>query len=615
VTLRTLGTAGHIDHGKTALVEALTGTNTDRLPEERRRGISIALGYARLGLGDGHALSVVDVPGHERFVRTMVAGATGIDLALLCIACDDGVMPQTREHLAILDLLGVRRGVVALTKRDLVDEEGAELAAADAAELLAGSGLEGAPMVEVSVRDGRGVEELRALLAGLARAERTPRGRRARLPIDRVFSLRGIGTVVTGTLWSGSLAVGDRVAIRPGGAVGRIRSLQQHDEHADEVTGGGRTAVSLVGIERGDIPRGAMLVSGAAPPASYRLDVALHCVAREVRHSEHVEVLHGTAGVGARVVLIGAERLGPGEDGFAQLRLEEPLTAVRGDRAVVRSLAPPDTVAGAVILDPAPPRHAALTERLELLASGGPEAILLDEARRPVEVADLVARGLLEPEDAEAAAASLLATGRVVDLAGHLLERSVYDATAAASRKRLTERAQATPLAPGVALGELVADAPWRDALLDRMEADGVLGRSGGEAVLPGAAATSSAAGAAADEVVAALDAVPFSPPRIEEVLPGLGLDDAAGRALVALLEREGRVVRLPDGLAVGRTAYETAVQFVRRRCEERGAVTLAELRDATGTSRKWAQALLERMDADGITRRVGDERVLRRRR
>jgi selenocysteine-specific elongation factor len=614
VTLRTLGTAGHIDHGKTALVTALTGTNTDRLEEERRRGISIALGYAELELGGGRTLSVVDVPGHERFVRTMVSGATGIDLALVCIACDDGVMPQTREHLAILDLLGVTGGAIALTKRDLVDDEGAALAREDVEAAVEGTALAGVPMIEVSVRDGTGLEELRLALARAAEAERAHRGGRARLPVDRVFSLHGIGTVVTGTLWSGSLTVGDRVTVQPGGAVARIRSLQVHEEDRSAISGGGRAAVSLVGVERGDVRRGAMLVAGAPAPASYRLDVALRCVAREVRHSDHVEVLHGTAVVAARVVLIGAERIGPGESAFAQLRLEEPLATVRGDRAVIRALAPPDTVAGAEVLDPAPPRHAAATARLEVLAAGDPDAILLAEAQQPVEPVDVVARGLLEEAEVAGAVDRLRGAGRLIDLADHVLARDAYERLADETRRRLAARAEVSPMAPGIALGALVPDAPWRDPLLRRLAADGILERDGGEALAPGAAATSAAAGRAAETIVEELAAAPYSPPRLEEILPRLGLDDAAGRALVVLLEREGRVVRLPDGLVVTREAYDDCVAIVRERCAARGVVTLAELRDATGTSRRWAQALLERMDSDGITRRIGDERVLRRR-
>ncbi len=275
----TLGTAGHIDHGKTALVRALTGVDTDRLPEEQERGISIALGYASLSLPSGRPLSIVDVPGHERFVRTMISGATGIDLALLAVACDDGVMPQTREHVAILELLGVRTAVVALTKRDLVDAETAELAAADVEELLAPTALAGAPIVEVSARTGAGLDELRAALAAAAEAVvPRPQGGVVRLPIDRAFTLHGIGTVVTGTLWSGTIGAGDRLVLTPHGDEVRVRSVEVHDQPVERAQAGQRVAANLVGVERGAIPRGAGLSTPGAFRASYRIDAELHAL-------------------------------------------------------------------------------------------------------------------------------------------------------------------------------------------------------------------------------------------------------------------------------------------------------------------------------------------------
>ncbi|MDX6376861.1 MAG: selenocysteine-specific elongation factor [Gaiellaceae bacterium] len=611
MTLRTLGTAGHVDHGKTALVQALTGTDTDRLEEERRRGISIELGYALLDLGDGQELSVVDVPGHERFVRTMVAGATGIDLALVCIACDDGVMPQTREHLAILDLLEVSHGVVALTKRDLVDDEGAALARDDAAELLATSGLAAADVVEVSARTGLGLDELRAALRRAARAARTTRASgRTRLPVDRVFSLRGIGTVVTGTLWGGHLAVGDRVTLLPKGVEGRVRSLQTHDRDVAEATDGGRVAACLVGVERTDIDRGTTLVTGPAPRSSYRLDVELHPVegAPPVRAGDHVEVLHGTAVAHARVVLLDGE-------GLAQLRLEQPLATLRGDRVVLRALAQPATVAGGVIADPRPARHTGgpqATARLRALLAGSDADVLEAAAgEQPTRTADVVEGGLLDPAPAAAAEEALLAAGRLIALGdGWLMLPADYAAASAAAAARLTERAAAAPLAPGLPLPAVTGEGRHADALAGRLERDGVLERRGAEAVAPGTKTTSETAARAAAVLLEALAA----DPRLDAALTATGLDVATGRALVAVLESEQRLVRLADGLAVSQAAYEAARRIVIDGCLANGRFTLAELRDATGTSRRYAQALLERMDADGTTRRIDDYRVLRRR-
>jgi selenocysteine-specific elongation factor len=363
----TLGTAGHIDHGKTALIAALTGVDTDRLPEEKARGISIALGYAPLVLPSGRRLSVVDVPGHERFVRTMVAGATGIDLYLMVVAADDGVMPQTREHAAVLEALGVRTGVVAVTKSDLADPAPA---LAEARELLPG-----AEAVAVSARTRAGLGELQAALQRAA--DRVP-GRAGgsgptRLHVDRVFTVRGAGTVVTGTLWSGSLGRGDHVTVLPAGRRARVRSVEVHDTATERAPAGQRVAVNLAGVERAQVARGDVLVAGPdAPEAAYRLDVALEWAGPDARPEggARVAVHHGTRDSAARLAELGGR--------YFQLRLEQPLVAARGDRVVIRALAPPDTLGGGVVLDPAPPRHGPsrdLLARLARLERGEPDAV------------------------------------------------------------------------------------------------------------------------------------------------------------------------------------------------------------------------------------------------
>ena len=361
----TLGTAGHIDHGKTALVRALTGVDTDRLPQERARGISIELGFAPLVLPGGRQLSVVDVPGHERFVRTMIAGASGIDLALLVVACDDGVMPQTREHLAICELLEVGSLVVAMTKRDAVDVTAAELAALEVAELLGPTRYADAELIETSVRTQLGLDGLRGALeraatSVVARAAPGP----PRLWVDRSFTLHGIGTVVTGTLRAGTLRTGDRLAVLPRGNEVRIRSLEVHDTPVDEAAAGQRVAVALAGSERADAPRGSLLTAPGAMRSSYRLDVRLHALAGGpgLRDGDRIQVMLGTAEVAARVVLLEAAELAPGGSALAQLRLTRPLAAAAGERLVLRATAPPATVAGAAVLDALPRRHAADAE-------------------------------------------------------------------------------------------------------------------------------------------------------------------------------------------------------------------------------------------------------------
>src|SRR3954471_5160508 len=341
----TVGTAGHIDHGKTTLVEALTGKNTDRLPQERERGISIELGYAPLSLPDGRRLSVVDVPGHERFVRTMVAGASGVDMFLLCVAADDGVMPQSREHMAVLRHLGVSEGVVAITKSDVGEPE---LAASEAAELAPG-----APVVHVSALRRSGLEELLAALAAVA--ERLP-GRAGgdgttRLHVDRSFTLKGIGTVVTGTLWAGSLGAGDVVRVLPRGLEARVRSVQVHDRPVERAAAGHRVALNLAGVGWREVGRGDVVVTGDGLRPGYLLDISLATEdgARPIERGTRVQVHHGTREAPARVVPLGG--------GFAQLRLEAPLMALEGDRVVLRQVAPPDTIGGGVVVDAAPRKH------------------------------------------------------------------------------------------------------------------------------------------------------------------------------------------------------------------------------------------------------------------
>ena len=367
--MTTLGTAGHIDHGKTALVRALTGVDTDRLPEERERGISIALGYAPLELPSGRRLSVVDVPGHERFVRTMVAGATGIDLYLMTVAADDGVMPQTREHATVLAALGVETGVVAITKADLADPE---RAAAEAAALLPG-----AETVAVSARTGAGLDELRAALDRAAEAAHGRGGAAGglRLHVDRVFSIRGAGTVVTGTLWSGSAARGDEVVVLPAGRRARVRWVEVHDEPVERAEAGQRVALNLAGLARDEVARGDVVVGRADHPApTFRVDVALSWTTPDARPDggARIGVHHGTRESAARLVELGGR--------FFQLRLEQPIVPLRGDRLVIRSLAPPDTLGGGVVLDAAPRRHGPSRDLLARLAA-------LERGEEPVEEA------------------------------------------------------------------------------------------------------------------------------------------------------------------------------------------------------------------------------------
>jgi selenocysteine-specific elongation factor len=555
VSAVTVGTAGHIDHGKTWLVRALTGKDTDRLPEEHARGISIELGYAPLELGDGRRVSLVDVPGHERFVRTMVAGATGIDLFLLVVDAGEGARPQTHEHLAILRLLGVERGVVAVTKIDAVDPELVELVVEEARELV----READAVVAVSARTGQGLDDLRSALAATAEqvAQSQKRGG-TRLYVDRVFTLRGIGTVATGTLWAGSVGDGDALRAEPAGIEVRVRSVQVHDRAVGRAEAGQRVAVSLPGTERAALRRGDVLLAPGAYPRSYRLDVALEQL-EPIRDGARLTVHHGTAAVPARIVRAG-ER-------YAQLRLAQPVVAARGDRFVLRGAT---TLGGGRVLDPAPPRHS--DERRFALVERGDVAALV---HAPVPLARI--RHLGEP--------------RGLERAGEwVFSRAWLDELRAELRARLEA---ADPLDPGVP----PPHGSWAAAVVPLLG----LERRGAKLYLPGASASLGDRSEAAARLERELQAADLAPVKVGDP------------ALAAHLERIGSLVRLGDGLAIGRPAYERARETLLSECERAGSITLARFRDVLGISRRPAQLLLERFDADGLTRRVGDERVLRR--
>ena len=552
----TIGTAGHIDHGKTWLVRALTGKDTDRLPEEQRRGISIDLGYAPLELPNGQRLSVVDVPGHERFVRTMVAGATGIDLFLLVIDAGEGARPQTHEHLAILRLLGIDNGVVALTKVDAVDDDLVALADAEAHELVPGLNV-----VRVSARTGEGLDELRAALALAADSvEQARTDRPTRLYVDRSFSVPGFGTVVTGTLWSGTIGAGDHLRLEPRAHDVRVRSVQVHDHDVERAEPGQRVAVSLPGVGRDEVSRGEALVAPGGYPTSYRLDVALEELS-PIEDGARVQVHLGTMHSAARVLRLG-ER-------FAQLRLASPVVAARGDRVIVRR---ETTLGGGTVVDPDPPRHRD-EARVALLARGD----IASTIAAPVTI-----ESLRFVTDGELGA---------VERAGPWAYSAAWLAAFEGDlRARL---AAADPIDPGIPLPA----EPWFDDVLPRLPFE----RRGAKLYLPGA--------------VARLEGREAEAGQLEEGLASAGAraTKIADGELARYLEARGRLVRLGDGYAIGADAFEVARDVLLTECRAAGGITLARFRDLVGTGRRDAQLLLERLDADGVTRREGERRVLRR--
>jgi selenocysteine-specific elongation factor len=617
-----LGTAGHIDHGKTELIKALTGVDTDRLREEKERGISIELGFARFDLPSGVTLGVVDVPGHERFVKTTLAGAAGMDLVLLVIAADEGVMPQTREHLDIVDLLGIRAGVVALTKTDLVGEEEIELAREEAGELLAGTSLEGAAIVPVSAVSRAGLDALIGELELLvARVAERPSAGPARLPVDRVFSLAGHGTIVTGTLWAGAVSPGDKLEIYPREKEARVRSVQVHDRPVERAEAGQRVALGLAGVGRDALSRGDTIGTPGALHVTHMLDARLRLVggAKPIANRVRVHLHLGTAEVLARIVLLESEVLRAGEESLVQLRLESPVVAEKDDLFVVRSYSPVTTIGGGRVIDPSPKRHKRMREdvleSLEVLEAGKPEEVLL----HLVDGSGI--EGLGRSDVGREAAAgdgtyeALVADGRLVDVASRVLTAERYDELKAEVLEFLSEFAAGSPLEWGMSGEELRGklarnmDRGVLDAAMRDLESEGKLSRRG-NLVRPGGAdvALSDEQARLASRIEERLLGAGANPPTLDELreeIPGADFD-----AIVKLLAETGRIVKVTSTLLFHPGVVEDIRKAVVRHFETERELGVPAFKDMVGVTRKFAIPLLEHFDREGVTVRSGNVRL-----
>ena len=614
--IRVIGTAGHVDHGKSTLIRALTGIDPDRLREEQERGMTIDLGFAWLTLPGGADVGIVDVPGHQDFIRNMLAGVGGIDAVVLVIAADEGVMPQTREHLAILELLGIDRGVVALTKRDLVDDEWAALVHDEVRSALIGTPLLSAPIVEVSATTKRGLDELLVALADVLGA--APQRRdlsRPRLPIDRAFTMTGFGTVVTGTLADGTLRVGDEIEISPAGLRGRIRGLQTHRRPIDEARPGSRVAVNLSGIERDALARGMVLVRPGTLATTSVIGVRislLEDVSGPLEHEDAVRVHIGTAESMARAAVLEGDRIAAGGSGWTQLRLATPLAVAVGDRLVIRRPSPSETLGGGTVADVSGERtrtRADAVSALERRSAPSPEDRLLASFDVPRSPADAGERSGLDAGARDTAYASLIADGRAVALADAAVSREVFGAIAARVERTLAMTHRTSPLRVGASREEVrSALAPKRyAALIARLVADGRIVERGSALALPGHRPTLTPE--QETRWLIARDALarePLQPPSAATLQRDHGIDL---ELLVALAER-GDVVRvgadgvfLPDAVERFGSAIIAALATA--------PITVARARDLTGSSRKLVVPLLQFLDDHGVTRRVGDDRVL----
>jgi selenocysteine-specific elongation factor len=630
-----LGTAGHIDHGKTSLVKALTGIDTDRLKEEKARGITIELGFAHLELPGGICFGIVDVPGHERFVRAMVAGVGGMDLVMLTIAADEGIMPQTREHLDILRLLGVKSGLVALTKRDLVEREWLELVTEEVRDFVAGTFLEGAPIVPVSSRNGEGLDELRAELLRLADSvDEKRREGSFRLPVDRVFTVAGFGTVVTGTLLSGEIRVGDELELLPSGREGRVRGIQAHGEKSVQGQAGQRLAVNIQGIDLDQARRGDVVVPRGVFRATRAVDVRLDYLAsapRALKHRATLRLHSATYEVPVQVILLDRDTLQPGESAYVQLRLKEPALLLSGDSYILRISAPATTVGGGVVLDPFPPRRRRRSsEALELLEAFGQAEhqrtialIIAQSLLSGITFDEILLRSGVPRRVVEGALSSLLSSGEALQVTREprmFLARGAFETLKKGLVDELAAFLDANPLKEGMGKEELKTRLPKRSdprfftPLLSALEKDGMMIPDRDIVTLSGKVVRKNRTGDdLSGRMVLFLKEGGIEPPTVREVMEHFRCDEKSVRDNLALLVRGGEVARISSDLFYSAAALNGLREKLVTHLREKGEITPPEYRELTGLSRKFLIPLLEYFDSEKLTIRVGEKRVARR--
>ena len=626
-----VGTAGHIDHGKTELVRALTGIDTDRLAEEKRRGITIDLGFAHLDARPDLTLGLVDVPGHERFVRNMLAGVGGIDLVLLVVAADESIMPQTREHFDICRLLGIQKGLVALTKMDLVDPDLVELVKLETQEFFKGSFLQDAPVVPVSSKTGEGLGELRQALTAVAREVEPKNSRRhLRLPIDRVFVMKGFGTVITGTMVSGSLHAESEVEVYPIEKRVRVRGLQVHNETREIATAGQRTAVNLSGVEAGTLRRGMVLAAPGRFQASRRIDCRLDLLpsARPLKYGAPVHFHTGTAELEGRLYYLDRRAgLRPGDSAYTQARFKEPLLVLPGDRFIVRQFSPVITIGGGVVLDNRPPERRASQEwkaRLDALASGDAEKVLealLRDSAYGVAQSDIVSRTGWIEDELEDAARSLEGQGlavRIHEDPTWLVHPEPHRIALQRVVDFLEQFHKKNPLMPGVSKEALrssqfpdapvfVAEAVFRQLVQQgRIESDGEIVRLAGHRI-----EFQEDEQEAREKIVSLFRDAALKVPMMRELLPKLPVDPSRARKILQTLLREGVLVKVSEDLVFQRESVERLKSLLKEYRSRSKTISVPVFKDLAGISRKYAIPLLEYLDREKITRRVGDERLI----
>ena len=627
-----IGTAGHVDHGKTALIKALTGIETDRLQEEKKRGITIELGFAHLDWDDGTQAGIVDVPGHEKFIKNMLAGAGGIDLAMLVVAADDGFMPQTIEHLDILTLLGVKDGMVVITKADTVDPEWLEMMQEEIRQRVEGSFLEGKPIMAVSAFTGQGIPELKEALRLLVhkaseKSMRVP----FRLPVDRVFSVDGFGTVVTGTLIEGSMHEGDAAQLVPSGAQTRIRNLQVHGKDVTTAYAGQRVAVNLAGLKKTDIQRGDCVAKPDSIRTSRMLDVRLQNLRssrRIILNDTQVHLYHGATVLLAKIVLLGQDELHPGQSCYAQLRLAEPIATKKGDRFVIRFYSPLETIGGGVILDDCPQRHkrseTGILEALKIRESGSSGAqvlqVLAEFGSQLPTAAQLAAKLRCDETEASEQVRDLVAQGKAVEpMPGKYTAASVMDQIWGSCRDILAQYHKVNPLHAGIKAAELRQklfknmDQPSADALLGALRAEGKVTRVADRYALSDFVITlTKRQRNIREKLIQTYKKAGLESPATDDVMSGFPQNERTdAKQVLESLVTSGDIVMLTPQICWYKDVYAHVCQVVQTHFDANETMTLAQLRDLLNSSRKYTLAVLEYYDKNRITKKDGDLRRL----
>ncbi len=630
-----IGTAGHIDHGKTQLVKALTGVDTDRLKEEKERGISIELGFAEFILPDGTTAGVVDVPGHEHFVKNMLSGATGFDLVLLVVAADDGVMPQTREHLAIIDLLQVREGLVAITKADLVDEEMVELVKEDIRDTLKGTTIEGAEIIVTSVVTGRGLDQLRESISSAAKRVRARQAEGPfRLPIDRVFTLRGIGTVVTGTLWEGSILEGQEACLLPQNRILRVRDVQVHGKDVEQALAGQRVALNLPGISTEEIDRGDVIVSPGYLSPTYMVDVRLYLIddaPRPLKNRSRVRFHHATREVLGRIVLLGeGEELNPGDSCYAQLRLESPVVVKYKDRFILRSYSPVTTIGGGEIINSHPIKHRRANEQLlDTLAKrerGETEDILLltfKDDPKPMTLDELVRGSELSERAVKDAVERMLENDTLrtmqVEQKLKILPTDIFRDYNQRIWEILESFHRANPREIGMEKETLRVSVRGTlrpgdfDGILKALVDEGYFEIKEGRVSIEGRGRVlTNEEREEMREILKEIASAGFAPPFFREIMDRYHLDSRKARDYINMLMEEGKLEQVTPEFFLARGKLREAEEKIREFIGKNGRLEVKDLKDMLGISRKYSIPLLEYFDRNRVTRREGDYRVLR---